>query len=234
MADDFKTTRWSIVRAAGGDAPERDRALAWLCQAYWYPIYAFVRRRGHEAEDARDLVQSFFATLLEKDPFRGLDPDAGKFRAFLLASVKNFAANERAREGAEKRRTSHPAFTVSLDDAEQVYAHEPAGDLDAERLFERRWALAVLARATGRLREEYRQAGRARWFDALERHLSGEAEGTYAETADRLDMSVSAVKTSIHRMRKRLGRLLRDEVAETVSDPGEVDDEVRHLLRVLG
>lgn len=221
------------MRAAQSSHSNRERALAWLCEAYWLPLYAFVRRRGVGADDARDLVQSFFAALLERDAIAKVRPEAGKFRAFLLASMKNFLANERARDAAEKRRAANPAFTVALDDAEAVYAREASRDLDAEQVFERRWALNVVSRATARLRQEYAASGRSELFEALQPHLSGDADLSHARTASALAMSEGAVKTAVHRLRKRLGRALRDEVAETVSDPDQIDDELRALLRIL-
>lgn len=234
MADDFLTTRWSIVRAAGADDAAREGALAWLCDAYWFPLYAYLRRKGNAEEDARDLVQSFFAHLLEKDALAGLSPEAGKFRAFMLASLKNFAANERARATAEKRRATNAAFTVSLDDAEEIYKREASNELNAEELYEKRWALAVVVAATTRLRAEFAQAGRAEVFEVLQQYLVGESDASYAETAERLGMNEGAVKTAIHRLRKRLGNVLREEVAETVADPSQVDAELRYLLSVLG
>jgi RNA polymerase sigma-70 factor (ECF subfamily) len=234
MADDFLTTRWSIVRAAGADDAAREGALAWLCEAYWVPLYAYLRRKGNSEEDARDLVQSFFVHLLEKDALVGLSPEAGKFRAFMLASLKNFAANERARAAAEKRRATNAAFTVSLDDAEEIYRREASSELNAEELFEKRWALAVVVSATARLRAEFAQAGRTEVFEVLQQYLVGESDASYAETAERLGMNEGAVKTAIHRLRKRLGKVLRDEVAETVADPSQVDAELRYLLGVLG
>jgi RNA polymerase sigma-70 factor (ECF subfamily) len=233
VSDDFRTTRWSIVRAAQSSHANRERALAWLCEAYWLPLYAFVRRRGVGADDARDLVQSFFAALLERDAIAKVRPEAGKFRAFLLASMKNFLANERARDAAEKRRAANPAFTVTLDDAEDAYAREASRDLDAEQVFERRWALNVVSRATARLRQEYVASGRSELFEALQPHLSGDADLSHAQTAAALAMSEGAVKTAVHRLRKRLGQALRHEVGETVSDPDQIDDELRALLRIL-
>jgi RNA polymerase sigma-70 factor (ECF subfamily) len=234
MGDDFRTTRWSVVRAAGADDATRRDALGWLCEAYWFPLYAFARRRGRSEDDARDAVQAFFAHVLEKDALTGLSPAAGKFRAFLLASFKKFLSNERARAAAEKRRATQAAFTVSLDDAEDIYRREATDGLDAEQLYERRWALAVVLGATAKLRREFEAAGRGHVFVALQPYLSGESDRTYAETGARLDMSAGAIKTAIHRLRKRLGAVLREEVAETVTEPEDVEDELRHLLRVLG
>jgi len=234
MPDDFKTTRWSVVLAAAGRESDRGDALGWLCEAYWYPLYAFVRRRGHDPESARDVVQSYFLRVMEKDVFQGVDPGAGKFRAFLLASMKNFLSNEREREQAQKRRAENPAFTVSLDGADELYRREASQELNAEELFEKRWALTVLARAVDRLGQEYDQLGRGDLFERLRGLLTGDAEDSYAEIAAALDMKQGAVKTAIHRMRNRLGRVLREEVAQTVSDPDQLDDEIRHLLHVVG
>ena len=234
MVDDFQTTRWSMVLAAADRDPDGDRALAWLCEAYWFPLYAFVRRRGHDADTARDLVQAFFLRVLEKDYLRGLDPAAGKFRAFLLASIKHFVSNELARSRAEKRRADNPGFTVQLDQAEELYQREAPQGLNAEELYERRWAATVLRRATDRLGHEYRESGRGELFDRLKGFLTGEADLSYAMIAGELDMNEGAVKTAIHRLRQRLGKALRDEVAQTIADSGQVDDEIRYLLRVVG
>jgi len=234
MSDDFKTTRWSLVLAAADRDPEGDRALGWLCEAYWFPLYAFLRRRGHDAEIARDLVQAFFLRVLEKDYLRGLDPAAGKFRAFLLASIKHFVANELARSRADKRRADNPSFTDQLDHAEELYLREAAPDLNAEELYEKRWATTVLLRATDRLEQEYRRSGRGDLFDRLHGFLTGGPEISYATVAQELGMKEGAIKTAVHRLRQRLGRVLREEVAQTIADPQQVDEEIRYLLRVVG
>jgi RNA polymerase sigma-70 factor (ECF subfamily) len=220
------------VLAAGGSGAQASRALAWLCEAYWYPLYVFVRRRGYGPDQARDLTQSYFANLLERRFFEGVDPAAGRFRAFLLATLKHHLAKERTRERAAKRRADNPAFQVPLQDAENRYHAEPEDGLSPESLFERHWAATLLARALRRLSAEQNAAGKGLEYRRLRGYLTGEGEGAYAEAARDLSMSEGAVKVGVHRLRKRLGRLLREEVSQTVANPGDVDDEVRHLLRV--
>lgn len=233
MGDPFRTTRWSLVLAAADGEPRSGEALEWLCATYWYPLYAFVRRRGHDPDTARDLTQSFFLSLLDRRFFAGVDPQRGRFRAFLLATMKNFLAKEREREGALKRRTNDPAFRVHLDEAEANYGHEPSADLDPEALYERRWALTILDRARDRLAGEYERADHPERFHALKAVLAGESGRSYREIAAELGMTEGAVKVAVLRMRRRLGTLLRQEVAQTVAGSDDVEAEVRHLLRAL-
>lgn len=231
MSDPFQTTRWSRVLAAGGDDEEARDALGWLCETYWLPVYAFARRRGLDAEDARDLTQSYFATLLEKRVLEDVDPHRGRFRAFLLASLKNFLSKERDRRGAQKRGGSQAP--LALDDAEERYGAARSADASPEQQFEQRWALLVLERAIARLADEFRQANRADRFEVLRGCLTGDADGNHGERARRLDMTEGAFGVLLHRTRKRLGVLLREEVAQTVVDPADIDDEVRYLLAVV-
>lgn len=230
--DNFRTTRWSQVLAAGGGGSQAGHALEWLCDAYWYPLYAYVRRRGYAPDDARDTTQSYFVDLLERKFFKGVNPEAGKFRAFLLATLKNHLAKKRERERAEKRRADNPEFLVYLDDAEQRYITELSDGLSPEMFFERRWAATLLSRALGRLSDEQEETGKGAACLRLKGYLTGAGEGTYADAARDLSMTEGAVKVYVHRLRKRLGQLLRDEVSQTVSSPEEVDDEVRYLLKV--
>jgi RNA polymerase sigma-70 factor (ECF subfamily) len=231
----WATTSWTQVLAAR-DAPssESRQALEGLCQAYWYPLYAFVRRQGHDAEEARDLTQAYFAQLLEKGYLEDFDPSRGRFRVFLMASVKHFLSKEREKAQAWKR--GGRAEVVSLDeDPERRYRYEPADRLTPEEIYERRWALTLMEHTLGRLREEFAGGGREGEFDELQGFLTGEAPRIpYRDVALRLGTSESAVKMSVHRMRQRFGTLLRDQIAQTVSSPDEVDDEVRHLLGVVG
>ncbi len=233
MQGHFTTTRWSLVHAAGGAGKAARDALGELCRAYWYPLYAFARRRGVDPEEARDVTQGFFADLLERRSVARLDPELGRFRAFLIASFKHYIAHQRDRERAIKRRAGEPAFTVSLDAAEDAYRHEPRDLLDPAHLYERRWARVVLDRALARLRDDYAGAGKAVLFERLQGFLTGDADVPYRTVADALGTSEGAVKVAVHRMRTRLGALLRAEVAETVERPEDVDDELRHLLRVV-
>jgi len=233
VADRFQTTHWSLVLAAARGGEGASAALEWLCATYWYPLYAFIRRQGYEAEAARDLTQSFFLHLIEKKSLSDIDPALGRFRAFLLASIKNFLSDERAREGALKRRADHPAFREALDDAERRFAGDRTADLGPEALFEMRWAQAVLNRALRRLEEEHETAGKAGIFARLRGHLTGD-EGPYERIAADLGTTEGALRVAVHRMRRRLGALLREEVAQTVARPADIDDEIRDLLRAAG
>lgn len=235
----FATTRWSLVidaaRGPGVD-PESPpgRALAALCEAYWEPLYTFARRSGLGPEDARDRTQSFFARVLEAGTLAEADPDRGRFRSFLLASFRHFLANEWDREHARKRGGGRRRLSLDFDAGESRLGIEPADAETPERAFERRWALTLLDRALGRLRDRYEADGRAEWFAALAPALAGDRSVSYAELADRLGSTEGAVKVAVHRMRERCREALRLEIAETVADPTEVDDELRQLFRALG
>jgi RNA polymerase sigma factor (sigma-70 family) len=224
----FATTRWSLVAAAQHQA---DAALADLCRLYWYPLYAYVRRRGHDAAEAEDLTQGFFARLLEKNGLASVTPDRGRFRSFLLTACQNFLANEHERANALKRGGGR---VVSLDDADTRYRREPDHGETPERLFERRWALELLDQALRRLRDEYQKKGKAQLFDALKGTLAGGGSAPYAELAATLGLTEGAVKATVHRLRGRYAELLREEIGETVAAPAEIDDEVRALFRALG
>jgi RNA polymerase sigma-70 factor (ECF subfamily) len=233
VADRFQTTHWSLVLAAARGGEGSAAALEWLCGTYWYPLYAFIRRQGHDAEAARDLTQSFFLHLIEKSALHEIDPRLGKFRAFLLACIKNFLADQREREAALKRRGDHPSFRLGLEDAERRYLGEQPADLSPEELFERRWARAILDRAVRRLGEEHVSAGKADVFSHLRGHLTGE-ESPYEGLAAKLGTTEGALRVAVHRMRQRLGALLREEVAQTVSTPADIDEELRQLLQAAG
>lgn len=231
----FATTRWSLVLAAGRRAsPEADRALAALCGTYWYPLYAFARRRGLDAEEARDRTQGFFARLLETEGLAAADRSRGRFRSFLLASFSHFLANEWDRRRARKRGGGRPTLALDFASGESRYGSEPSHDATPERLFERRWALALLDRALGRLEAEYRAAGKADLFDALRPALAGDRGTPYAELAARLGTTEGAVKVAAHRLRGRCREAVRAEIAETVATEADIDDELRHLFEALG
>jgi RNA polymerase sigma factor (sigma-70 family) len=237
--DRFLTTQWSMVLAAGGSAsddPAQALALATLCELYWYPLYAFVRRRGYDPDAAQDLTQAFFARVIEKAYLRDATPTRGRFRSFLLGSFKHFLANEWDHARALKRGGGHIVLPldVELGDGESRYRLEPIDDETPEHLFERQWALALLARVLARLREENEQAGKLAQFDALKPVLTGEPiDETYAQLGDRLGMSEGAVKVAVHRLRRRMRVLLEEEIARTVADPRDADDEIQHLFEVL-
>ena len=228
----FHTTRWSmVVRAAAGDPAVAQRALGELCELYWPALYAFVRRSGRSEADALDLVQSFCAQLLDRGGLGGADRQEGRFRHYLLGALRHFLDNSARHERAAKRGGSELHW--SLDDAEARYAAEPPG-AGPERLFERRWAMALLDRATARLRDEYEARGRRAVLDALEQALLGDDRAAcHQDVARRLGTTEGAVKVALHRLRARLRELIRDEVLQTVTDPAAVDDELRALFAAL-
>ena len=228
----FGPTRWSVVLAAGRSESTHARdALEQLCRAYWYPLYAFVRRQGYSPTDAQDLTQEFFARLIEKHYLGSVDQAKGKFRSFLLAALKHFLANEYHKAVAQKR-GGHAVF-LSLDvaSAEITYAAEAADGARPDKLYERRWALTLLERVLARIRAEYREAGRVKLFEALKPALTGERGSRgYAEIAQALGMSEAAVKVGVHRLRQRFRQLLRQEIGHTVATQSEVDEELRALF----
>jgi RNA polymerase sigma-70 factor (ECF subfamily) len=234
-ARQFATTHWSAVIAAGNpSSPRAFDALSQLCCTYWYPLYAWVRRQGYSPHDAQDLIQGFFARLLEQDDLADVDRSRGKFRSFLLASLKHYAANERDRLQAWKRGGRHRFVPLENDTAETRYGAEPADTLSADRIYERRWALTVLDQVMARLRAEFRTRGKENLFEQLKACLTGDRlDQPYAEFARQLGVGVSAVKVSVHRLRQRYRELLRDEIAQTVGDPTAVDTELRHLMEIL-
>jgi len=229
------TTRWSVVLAAGGsDRTAAREALATLCGQYWHPLYAFVRRGGSSPEEAEDLTQSFLVHLLEKEVIRNVDPAKGKFRSYLLASLKNFLSDQRSRETAAKRGGGVATLPLDADEAEDRYRREPAHDLTPERIFERHWALTVIEQAITRLQERYARTGKRQHFDVLKVFLSGEKRPVpYAEIAQKLGMTELAVKVSVHRLRKRFRDSLREEIAQTVSDSKAIDGELQALYAAL-
>lgn len=235
MQTRFATTSWTQVLAAR-EAPsaEARQALESLCRVYWYPLYAFVRRQGHDADEARDLTQAYFAELLEKGYLEDYDPGRGRFRVFLASSMKHFLSKQREKAGAWKRGGRADVISLDAQEVEGHYRHEPQDRLTPEQIFERRWALTVLERTLLRLRREQEDLDRGREFTRLEGYLTGEQTHTsYRDVAAELGTTEGAVKTSIHRLRRRFGQLLRSEIADTVASPDEVDDEVRHLLGVV-
>jgi RNA polymerase sigma-70 factor (ECF subfamily) len=231
----FATTHWSVVLAAGRtNAPQTAEALEKLCRSYWYPLYAFVRRQGHTPEDAQDLTQAFFAHLLRKDFLRNVGPEKGRFRSFLLACLKHFVADEWEKAHAAKRGETSPELRLDLDGAEERYALEAGVEANAERLYERRWALNLLDHVLERLRQEAIAEGRDALFDELQGCLLGERPTeTYAQLGARLGLSETAVKVTVHRLRQRYREVLREEIAHTVARPDEIDEEMRYLFEVV-
>ena len=234
-ARQFATTRWTIVLNAGRcDTPQAHQALGQLCQTYWYPLYAFIRRKGYSAADAQDLTQAFLARFIAKHYLGEVDRSKGKFRSFLLASLTHFLANEWDKAHAQKRGGNQTFIEVDACNAEQRYALEPAHDMTPERIFDRRWALTLLDDVFKRLREEFTTGAKAELFDRLKDTLTGEKTAPrYAETAAQLGMTEGAVKVAVHRLRRRYRELLRAEVAATVASPADVDDELKHLFLAL-
>jgi RNA polymerase sigma-70 factor (ECF subfamily) len=234
---EFATTRWSIVLAAGADPSSSGahKALAALCETYWYPLYGFLRSRGYDAEDAQDLTQGFFVRLLEKHAINQADSTRGRFRSFLLASLKHFAANEHDREMAKKRGGGAPIVSLEVESAEGRFQMEPPSDETPDRVFDRRWALTLLARVMARLEVEASQSGKQAQFERLKTYLTGDRpQLTYADTASQLAMSEGAVKVAVHRLRRQFRDVVRDEIAQTVASAEEIEDELRHLWSAVG
>jgi RNA polymerase sigma-70 factor (ECF subfamily) len=231
----FVTTHWSVVAAAGRNDTTRARdALARLCQAYWHPLYAYVRRLGYSPHDAQDLTQEFFARLLTRNFLASADAARGRFRSFLLGSLKHFLANEWDKAHAQKRGGGQIPLSMDFATAETGCHFEPADPITAEKIYERRWALTLLDQVLRRLRDEYTDSGREPLFEQLKSTLT-EVSGTvrYAEIAARLGSTEGAVKVAVHRLRQRYREVLRAEIADTVAAPGEVDDELRNLFAAL-
>jgi RNA polymerase sigma-70 factor (ECF subfamily) len=231
----FVTTHWSVVvTAARNDTTRARDALTKLCQTYWYPLYAYVRRRGFSLEDAQDLTQEFFARLLEKNWIAGADPDKGRFRSYLLTAMKRFLSDEWDKARAQKRGGGVPTLPLQFDTAETRYGHEPTDSVTPEQSFERRWVLTLLDEVLKRLQLEYQQEEKADLFAQLNPCLIGDRTSQpYAELAKKLGVTEGTVKAWAHRLRQRYRQLLREEIAQTVSNPGEVDEELRHLFAVL-
>jgi RNA polymerase sigma factor (sigma-70 family) len=230
----FATTQWSVVVAAQGRSPAADEALEKLCRTYWWPLYGFVRRSGYSPEEAQDLTQGFFALLLERRDLDVVRQEKGRLRSYLLVSLKNFLAKARRHELAVKR--GEGRALVPLDEllARERADVEPADSLTADRVFERRWALTLLEQVLSRLEREYQSAGNAKLFGCLKEFLSDEpGRPSQAEVATELGMTENAVKQAFHRLRQRYRQLLRDEIAQTVAVPGDVEDELRHFIGVL-
>ena len=232
---EFTTTHWSLVLSARTDANDQSRArqaLEELCRAYWYPLYAFVRRRGYSAEDAQDLTQAFFARILETGGFTSVEPGRSRFRSYLLGAMKHFLANEWHRSQAQKRGGDITILELDALEPEARYALEPASSANPDAEFDRQWALETTSRALHTLRCELEAKGKGELFAALKGSLTG-AEPARSDTAARLKMTEGAVKVAVHRLRARYRELLRAAIAETVADAADVDTEMRHLVAVL-
>ena len=231
----FPTTHWSrVVRAGDRSTRAAREALAELCASYWYPVYAFIRRQGHEPDQAQDLTQAFFVHLLEKGTLATADPSRGKFRSFVRTACAHFLADERDRARARKRGGDQIVLSIDARDAEGRYLREPAHNLTPDRLFERTWVLTVLEHVFERLSQEYEKAGQAALFELLKSVLTdGPHSVSYATIAARLGMTAGAVQVAVHRLRTRYRAILLDEIAATLDDPAGVEDEVQELFAVL-
>ena len=231
----FHTTHWSVVLAAGEEgSPQAATALSRLCQTYWFPVYAFIRKRGHSPEQAQDFTQDFFAGFLERNYVAKAARDRGRFRVFLMSSIENFLHNEHDRAQAQKRGGRQKLLSLDYVEAEERYQFEPVEDSDPARIFEQQWAATLLETVLNRLRQEFGAEGRVGLFEDLQAHLWGDADSIpYSSLAQKSGLTEGNIKTIAHRLRQRYRALLREEIAQTVAMPSEVDDEIRHLMRTV-
>ena len=234
--DVFATTHWTVVLAAGQrHTPQSDCALEELCRTYWFPLYAYVRRRGHIREDAEDLTQAFFARFLARNYLEGLRAERGRFRGFLLASLKHFLANEWDKSQRQKRGGGESPLSLDWQTADTQFQVAATNEPGPDKAFDREWALALLAKVIKRLQQECVADGKAKLFEQLKVFLTaGKGELSHAEAAQKLGMDETAVRVAVHRLRKRYRQLLRDEIAQTLSDPAMVDEEMRALFGAFG
>jgi len=234
LARRFPTTSWTMISAAGSWTDGSRQALSDLCEAYWLPVYGFIRRKGHSREEAEDLTQEFFARLAERGSLAAAQPDRGRFRSFLLASVSNFLANEWDRSNALKRGAGAPLLALDFHSGEARFSREPWHGLSPDALFERQWALTLLDRVLARLGDEYAGKGQAPHFERMRALLTESHErGSYGQVAADLHMTEGAARTAVHRLRRQYGELLREEIAALVAGPDEVEGEIRFLLAAL-
>lgn len=230
----FPTTQWSLVVGAAPGSPEQAAAMEKLCGRYWYPVYAFIRRRGHDVHAAEDLTQGFFALLLARDAFNRFNPEVGRFRSFILASLNHFLRTEHLRSNALKRGGGQVILSIDEHSAEDLYQQDGGACTVPERQFDRHWAATLVRRVVGELRREQEQRGKADLFAGLQPWLTSEPDdGGQARLAAQLAMSQAAVRTALHRARRRFGELLRREVAHTVAHPDDINDELLHLLAAI-
>lgn len=231
---EFATTHWSVILAAGENENLRSaQALETLCRVYWFPLYAYVRRQGQTEHDAQDLTQAFFARFLEKGTIRLADRERGRFRSFILTSLKHFLVNEWEKGRTARRGGGQPGLALDAENAEALYLAEVTDQMSPDRLFEKRWAVALVENVLDQLRAEYSAAGKLALFDALKGHVWGDGGEAYAEVAARLNTTEGALRIGAHRLRERFRELLRKEVAHTVASAAEIDGELRHLISVL-
>jgi RNA polymerase sigma-70 factor (ECF subfamily) len=235
QARDFRTTHWSVVLKAAGESEEQSSALERLCRTYWYPLYSFIRRRGHNAHEAQDLTQGFFERFLEKNYLADVSADKGRFRTFLLSSLQHFLANEWDRSQAQKRGGGYKLVSLDETEADERFQFEPRDEVTPELAFERQWVHALIETALSRLRSECNDAGHEGRFEQFKVFLvEDKGAVSFSEMAAQLGMTEAAVKGIVRRMRQRYRELFREEIANTVGDPAEVDAEIRHLVTILG
>jgi RNA polymerase sigma-70 factor (ECF subfamily) len=233
--DIFATTHWTVVLAAGrSSTPQSAHALEELCRAYWFPLYVYVRRRGHSKEDAEDLTQAFFTTLLEKNHLASLNSERGRFRAFLLASLKHFLANEWDKSQCQKRGGGIPHLSLDWQTADTKFQVAATNEPEPDQAFDREWAQTLLAKVIGRLENENKLDGRGKQFTQLKSFLTvGGNESSYREAAKNLNADETAVRVAVHRLRKRYRQLLREEISQTLSDPADLEEEMRALFNAF-
>ncbi len=231
----FATTHWSVVQAAGHPSSSGYKSsLETLCKTYWYPLYAYLRRHGYNADQAGDYTQGFFARMMEKQSIGSADPERGKFRSFLLTSLKNFIADEYDRSQAQKRGGGKNIFSLDLESAEGQYCLEPADEMSPEKLFERSWAITMLKNTLEKLCGEYKSDRKKKQFEHLKVYLTADRQSaSYNEAAEKLQMTEGAVKVAVHRLRKRYREVLKDEIAQTVSSQEGVEEEINELFKAL-
>jgi RNA polymerase sigma-70 factor (ECF subfamily) len=223
-----------VLAAGEQDSSQGQEALARLCRTYWLPVYAFVRKRGHTPDQAKDLTQDFFASFLKKNSVARAVRERGRFRSFLMTSVDNFLRNTHERDQAQKRGGGSSLVSLDDQDAEAYYLAEPADELDPAKHFELRWVLTILDRVMQRLRKEYLEVDRADLFEALQNHLWGDIESIpYSQLGEKFGLSETNIKVTAHRLRQGYRALLREEISQTVAQPAEIDDEIRYLMRVV-
>jgi RNA polymerase sigma-70 factor (ECF subfamily) len=233
----FATTRWTLVLAASATdakSPQARDALAALCETYWFPVYSFIRRSGRPTEDARDLTQAFFTRVLEKNYFKDAKQERGRFRSFLLTSVRNFLSNQHDWDVAQKRGGGQSHLSLEFDDGDRRYSREPVDDaLTPDEIYERNWATSVLADAMARLEAGQDGAQRKALFRHLKPFLTGDDPKSYAELGGTLKIAEGTLRVAVHRLREQFGKCLRETIAETVESPEDIDEELRHLLTVV-
>ena len=231
----FATTHWSVVLQAGQPgAPGYQQALETLCRGYWFPLYAYLRRHGYDSHQAEDCTQAFFCKVLEKQVLRLADSKRGRFRSFLLATLKNFLADERDRARAQKRGGGRKLLSIDFNEAENQYALEPADRLSPEKLFDKSWALTVLERTMACLKTELARKNKKELFDHLKIYLTAEKGSIpYRDTAAELNMTEAAVRTAVHRLRRHYRKSLRDEIAQTVATEDQIEEEIDDLFAAL-